>query len=226
MQDCSNSIANALELLQSHTKPSICITWPQFFPKWKVNRSVIQQLLDFPQKHSPMFTISCNLIVFILGSQVTVLCGPVLVYDHMVAMFPFVLIQHVMQCYDLPETGLDIKYLVYMPVGHMVLKIYLPCKNFHVPSQYLYKPCKAYIYCWENNYMPRLKNHLPSRARKHRILCALGQDLCALGMRARLNVEPCEILTHWSLRKVISYYKCKFPIYWVEEHRAARRTCF
>ena len=41
--------------------------------------------------------------------------------------------------------GLDIKHLVYMPVGHMVLKIYVPCKNFHVPSQYLYKPCKAYV---------------------------------------------------------------------------------
>ena len=27
VQDCSNSIANALELLQSHTKPSICRPW-------------------------------------------------------------------------------------------------------------------------------------------------------------------------------------------------------
>ena len=78
-----------------------------------------------------------------------------------------------------------------MPVGHVVLKIYMPCKNFYVPSQYLYKPCKAYVYCWENKYMPRLKNHLPSWAHNHKSLGALGQDLCAPGMRARLNVEPC-----------------------------------
>ena len=35
------------------------------------------------------------------------------------------------------KTGLDIKHLVNVPVGHVVLKIYLPSKNFHVPSQYL-----------------------------------------------------------------------------------------
>ena len=66
---------------------------------------------------------------------------------------------------ELPNTstGLDIRHLINMPVGHMVLKIYVPNKNFHVPSQYLYKPCKAYVYCWENKYIPRLKNHLPSR---------------------------------------------------------------
>ena len=87
-------------------------------------------------------------------------------------------------------SGLDIKHLVYMPVGHVVLKIYGPCKNFHVPSQYLCKPCKAYVHCWENKYMPRLKNHLPCRARNHKSLCALRQDLHAPGMRARLNVDP------------------------------------
>ena len=54
-----------------------------------------------------------------------------------------------------------IKHLAYMPIRHMVLKIYVPCKKFHVPSQYLYKPCKAYVYCWENKPMPSLKNHLP-----------------------------------------------------------------
>ena len=88
-------------------------------------------------------------------------------------------------------TAFDIKHLVNLPIGHMVLKIYMPCKNFHVPSQYLYKPCKAYVYCWENKYMPRLKSHLPSQARNHKSLCALGQDLHAQGMRTRLNVEPC-----------------------------------
>ena len=33
------------------------------------------------------------------------------------------------------SAGFDIKHLVYLPIGHVVLKIY-------VPSQYLYKPCK------------------------------------------------------------------------------------
>ena len=87
-----------------------------------------------------------------------------------------------------------VKHLVYMPIGHMVLKIYVPCKKFHVPSQYLYKPCKAYAYCWENKNMPRLKNYLPSRARNHKSSCAPGQDLHAPSMRARLNVKPCKIL--------------------------------
>ena len=90
--------------------------------------------------------------------------------------------------------GLDIKHLVYMPIGHVVLKIHMPCKNFHVPSQYLYKPCKAYVYCWENKYMPRLKNHLPSQAHNHKSFCALGQDLLAPGIRGRLNVEPWTVI--------------------------------
>ena len=97
-------------------------------------------------------------------------------------------INHASTCF---LSGLDIEHLIYMPVGHLVLKIYMPCKNFHVPSQYLYKPCKAYVHCWENKYMPRLKTHLPCRARNHKSLCALRQDLHAPGMRARLNVEPC-----------------------------------
>ena len=84
--------------------------------------------------------------------------------------------------------GLDIKHLVYMPIGHVVLKMYVPCKNFHVPSQYLYKPCKAYIYCWKNKYVPRLKNDLPSRARNHKSLCALEQDLHATGVA--INRQP------------------------------------
>ena len=54
--------------------------------------------------------------------------------------------------------GHDINHLVYMPIGHMVLKIHVPCKYFHVPSQYLYKPCKAYVYYRENKYVPRLKH--------------------------------------------------------------------
>ena len=88
--------------------------------------------------------------------------------------------------------GLDIKHLIYMPIGHMVLKKLRALQKF---CQYLYKPCKAYIYCWKNKYMPRLKNHLPSRACNHKSLCALGQDLHAPGcMRARLNAL---IWYHW-----------------------------
>ena len=44
-----------------------------------------------------------------------------------------------------------------MPNRHMFVKIHTPCKKIHIPLQYLYKPCKAYIYCWENKYMPWLK---------------------------------------------------------------------
>ena len=35
-----------------------------------------------------------------------------------------------------PEAGINIKHLVYLPNGHMVLKVYATCKNFHMPSQY------------------------------------------------------------------------------------------
>ena len=35
------------------------------------------------------------------------------------------------------ESGLDIKHLVYMHIGHVVLKIDVPWKFFRVPSQYL-----------------------------------------------------------------------------------------
>ena len=38
-----------------------------------------------------------------------------------------------------PIAGLDIKHLVYVPIGHVVLKINVPCKNFHMSSQYLHK---------------------------------------------------------------------------------------
>ena len=42
-------------------------------------------------------------------------------------------------------TGVDIKHLVYMPIRHMVLRIYMPWFFFYMPSQYFYKPCKADI---------------------------------------------------------------------------------
>ena len=77
-----------------------------------------------------------------------------------------------------------------MTIGHIVLKICVPCKNFHMPSHYFLKPCKVYVHCWENKYMARLKNHLPSRACNHKSLFALGKDLHALSMQAHLNFEP------------------------------------
>ena len=53
--------------------------------------------------------------------------------------------------------------------------------------------------------MPKLKNHLPSRARNLKSLCALGQDLHAPGMRARLKVEPCHLglVSHWFMTYVL-----------------------
>ena len=78
-----------------------------------------------------------------------------------------------------------------MPVGHLVLKIYVPCKNFHMP-------CKASVYCWKNKYMPILKNHLPSRActsnRKNYVPWdKIYKIYMARGMRARLNVKPSKV---------------------------------
>ena len=75
--------------------------------------------------------------------------------------------------------GIDIKHLVYLPIGHVLLKIYLPRKIFHMLSQYLYKPSKADVYWWKNKYMPRLKNVLSNRTGNHKILFALGQHLQA-----------------------------------------------
>ena len=81
-------------------------------------------------------------------------------------------------------SGLDIKHLVYMPIRRVVLKIYVPCKIFHVPSQYLYKPCKAYVYCWENKSCPDWK-----------IICQVRHVTAEVDVSwercKRLNVQPC-----------------------------------
>ena len=81
-----------------------------------------------------------------------------------------------------------------MPIGHVDMKVCMPCKNFNVPSQYLYKLCKGYEHCWENKYMPRLKNHLPCRAHNHNSLCALRQDLHAQACGHTLMSSPAESL--------------------------------
>ena len=70
---------------------------------------------------------------------------------------------------------LDIKHLVYMPIGHVVLKMYVPCKNFHVPATICTSPVKLMFTTEKNKYMPRMKSHLPCRASNHKSLCALGQ---------------------------------------------------
>ena len=80
-----------------------------------------------------------------------------------------------------------------MPVGHVVLRNFMcPATIFMCPGELSTSPVKLVtcVYCQENKYMPRLKNHLPCRACNHKSLCALRQDLHAPGMRARLNVEP------------------------------------
>ena len=63
------------------------------------------------------------------------------------------------------DQGLTLSIWFTCPSGTWFWKFTCPAKFFMCPSQYLYKPCKAYAYCWENKYMPRQKNHLPSRAR-------------------------------------------------------------
>ena len=64
-------------------------------------------------------------------------------------------------------------------------------KIFHVPSPYMNKPCKGDVYTTGKISMcSAKKNHLVSQAHNHTILCALRQNLHALGMQAHLNVEP------------------------------------
>ena len=40
----------------------------------------------------------------------------------------------------------DFKHLVYIAIEHVILKIYDPCKNFHMSSQYMNEPCKGDVY--------------------------------------------------------------------------------
>ena len=73
--------------------------------------------------------------------------------------------------------GLTLSIWFTWPLGTWFWKLMCPEKIFTCPSQYLYKPCKAYVYCWENKYMPWLKNHLPIWARNHKSLCP-GRSTC------------------------------------------------
>ena len=54
-----------------------------------------------------------------------------------------------------------------------------PSAPYEPVQKHKVTPC---IPGWLNEYMPRLKNHLPSRARNHKSLRALGQYLHAPGM--------------------------------------------
>ena len=58
---------------------------------------------------------------------------------------------------------------LFMPAGHMVIKFKWPAEIFICPTSIFYKPCKAYVYCLENKYMPRLKNHLSSWALNQKV---------------------------------------------------------
>ena len=79
------------------------------------------------------------------------------------------------KCHEV--TGLDIKHLVYMPIGHMVLKIDVPRKIFTCPANICTSPVKLMdtadlkITCpvghvttkvyvpWDKIYMPRACGH-------------------------------------------------------------------
>ena len=101
--------------------------------------------------------------------------------------------------------GLALSIWFTCPIRHMDLKIDVSCKNFHMPSEYLYKPCKAYVYCWENKYMPWLKNHLPSQARNHKSSDALRKDLHAPGMRTCLNsLWPSDVIWRQGSRSTLA----------------------
>ena len=74
--------------------------------------------------------------------------------------------------------------------AHGSKSIYALKNNLHMPCQYLYKPCKADIYCCKNKHMPTLKSHLPSQTCNHTFMCP-GKDLHAQSIQAHLNVEHC-----------------------------------
>ena len=77
--------------------------------------------------------------------------------------------------------------------GYVVLKIYVPCKNFDLPCQYLCKPCKAYMYTAEKiSTCPDWKISCP--VRHVTIKVYVPWDKIYLP-RARLNVEPCILLS-------------------------------
>ena len=63
VQDCSSSIANALELLQSCTKPSICYNWMCYNQtNWITNRdynkTIVFPILTHRRCHIPLFCIN------------------------------------------------------------------------------------------------------------------------------------------------------------------------
>ena len=104
------------------------------------------------------------------------------------------------------QQGLTLSIWFTCPSGTWFWKLTCPAKIFTCPAIICTKPCKIYEYCWENKYMPWLKNHLPSWARNPKNLCALGQDLHVPGIWACLNVEP------WS---VCSCYQSIQSIDWL-----------
>ena len=69
--------------------------------------------------------------------------------------------------------GSTLGTLAYMPITHMVLKIYIPCKNFHITSQYLVETCngKDDVYCWKNKHIYCQKIFVWLDAQPHKFTC-------------------------------------------------------
>ena len=53
-EDCSNSIANALELLQSYTKPPPAVMYDSYTPWWRHQMETLSALLAICARNSPV----------------------------------------------------------------------------------------------------------------------------------------------------------------------------
>ena len=59
-------------------------------------------------------------------------------------------------CYQWHISRVNIKHL-----GLYAHQAYVPCNDFHMPSHYLYWPCEADVYCWENKHVSGWKITCP-----------------------------------------------------------------
>ena len=133
--------------------------------------------------------------------------------------------------------GLDIKHLVYMPIGHVVLKMYVPCKNFH--ANICTSPVKLMYTAGKISMCPDWK--MTSRARNHKSLCALEQDLHATGVsinRQPHRVQPFDLAhieetskRHWpswgesTVDRWISLTKAKWRVKYFHLMRSSCLMC-
>ena len=89
--------------------------------------------------------------------------------------------------------GLGIKHLVYMPIGHMVLKFTCPAKILMCPTNICTSPVKLIYTAEKISTCPDWKITCPVGHVTTKV-CAQGQDLHAPGTRSCLNVDPCLVL--------------------------------